>query len=165
MDIDSAINWCLVALMGPQPMIQPDAGDVVWMHQFTNSQRRREKMPRVVHLEINADQPERAIKFYNEVFGWNITKWEGPFDYWLVTTGEDKEPGINGGLMKRVNPSSTTVNTINVPSIDSFLDKINKHGGKVIMPKTAIPGIGYHAYCQDTEGNTFGIMQEDTSAK
>ncbi|MFB0546565.1 MAG: VOC family protein [Anaerolineae bacterium] len=122
-------------------------------------------MPRVVHFEINVDHPERAIKFYTDVFGWKIQKWDGPQDYWLITTGEENEPGINGGLMKRMNPSATTINTIAVPSIDDFLAKISEHGGKIIGPKMAIPGIGYHAYCQDTEGNMFGIIQEDTSAK
>ncbi len=121
-------------------------------------------MPRVVHFEINADDVERAVKFYSEVFGWNIQKWEGPINYWLVITGEDAEPGINGGLMKREDPAATTVNTIDVPSVDEFAAKITAGGGKVVRPKTAIPGVGYFAYCQDTEGNAFGIMEEDESA-
>ena len=121
-------------------------------------------MPRVVHFEINADDVERAVKFYSEVFGWNIQKWEGPINYWLVITGEDAEPGINGGLMKREDPAATTVNTIDVPSVDEFAAKITAGGGKVVRPKTAIPGVGYFAYCQDTEGKAFGIMEEDESA-
>lgn len=122
-------------------------------------------MNRVIHFEINVDNPERAVKFYRDVFGWKIEKWNGPQDYWLVMTGSSDEPGINGGLMKRMNPASTTVNTIEVPSVDDFLAKINRNGGKTLSPKMAIPGIGYHAYCQDTEGNAFGIMQESKSAK
>jgi predicted enzyme related to lactoylglutathione lyase len=120
-------------------------------------------MPRVIHFDISADQPERAVKFYTEVFGWKIQKWEGPMDYWLVYTGEG--PGIDGGLSKRMSPSDTTINTIGVPSIDEYTTKIEKSGGKVVMPKTAIPGIGWFASCKDTEGNTFGIMQEDSSAR
>ena len=119
-------------------------------------------MPRVIHFEITADQPERAVKFYSNVFGWKIQKWEGPMDYWLVYTGEG--PGIDGGLMKRMNPSATTINTIGVPSVDEYLAKIEKNGGKAVVPKAAIPGIGWFAYCQDTEGNVFGIMQMDESA-
>ena len=65
-------------------------------------------MPRVVHFEIHADDPERAVNFYQDVFGWQIVKWEGPQDYWLITTGPDDEPGINGGLMKRSDPSAST---------------------------------------------------------
>jgi predicted enzyme related to lactoylglutathione lyase len=120
-------------------------------------------LPRVIHFEINADQPERAVKFYSDVFGWKIQKWEGPMYNWLVYTGEG--PGIDGGLMKRMSPSATTINTVGVPSVDEYLARIEKSGGKAVMPRTAIPGIGWFAYCQDTEGNVFGIMQEDSSAR
>lgn len=121
-------------------------------------------MPRVVHFEIQADDPERAVRFYEKVFGWKIKKWEGPVDYWLVTTGEPGQPGIDGAIMRRTN-HGTTYNTIDVPSVDEFTKAIEKAGGKVVMPKTAVPSVGYMAYCADTEGNVFGIMQEDPSAK
>jgi predicted enzyme related to lactoylglutathione lyase len=49
--------------------------------------------------------------------------------------------------------------------VDEFVRKINENGGKVIVPKFAVPGVGYMVYCADTEGNVFGIMEEDTSAK
>lgn len=122
-------------------------------------------MPRVVHFEIHADDPERAIKFYQDVFGWEIIKWPGPQDYWLITTGPDDEPGINGGLMKRMDPSASTWNTVEVPSVDEFTAKIVESGGKVVGPKTAIPDVGYQAYCQDTEGNVFGVHEADESAQ
>lgn len=120
-------------------------------------------MPRVIHFDISADSPERAVKFYTEVFGWKIQKWEGPMDYWLVYTGEG--PGIDGGLSRRMKPSDAIMNTIGVPSVDEYIAKIEKSGGKVIMQKTAIPGVGWFANCQDTEGNDFGIMQEDSKAR
>ena len=122
-------------------------------------------MLRVVHFEINADDPERAVKFYQQVFGWEIKKWNGPIDYWLVMTGPTDQPGIDGGIMKRMNPEATTYNTVNVPSVDEFSKKITEHGGKIVAPKMAVPGVGYMAYCTDTEGNIFGIMQEDTTAR
>ncbi|MBI1928110.1 VOC family protein [Candidatus Poribacteria bacterium] len=121
-------------------------------------------MPRVVHFEIHADQPERAAKFYNDVFGWQISQWEGSEGYWLIKTGEAGEPGINGGLMKRGCPSASTINSIDVPSVDDFVTKITQNGGTVVIPKMPIPGVGYLAYCQDTEGNTFGVFQTDESA-
>jgi len=121
-------------------------------------------MPRVVHFEINADDPARAVKFYEAVFGWKISKWEGPIDYWLITAGEEDEPGIDGAIMARME-QETTINTIDVPSVDEFVSKIAGAGGKVVVPKTAIPGVGYHSYCADTEGNLFGIMEADTSAQ
>ncbi len=120
-------------------------------------------MPRVIHFEIPMDEPERAAKFYADVFGWQIQKWDGPQDYWMAKTGADGQTGINGALMKRTDfPNfASVINTIDVPSVDDFMRMVWEHGGKVVMPKTSIPGVGYFAYCQDTEGNTFGIMQDD----
>jgi predicted enzyme related to lactoylglutathione lyase len=122
-------------------------------------------MPRVVHFEIPAEDPARAVEFYTKVFGWKITKWDGPMEYWLVMTSEEGEPGIDGGIMKREDPNQTAANTIGVPSVDEYVSRIEANGGKVVMPKTAVPGVGYLAYCVDTEGITFGIMEEDRSAK
>jgi|WetSurMetagenome_2_1015567.scaffolds.fasta_scaffold496457_2 uncharacterized protein len=120
---------------------------------------------RVAHFELNADNPERAAEFYRKAFGWQITKWEGPVDYWLVTTGPDLEqPGINGAIMKRIH-GQATVNTVVVQSIDEYLSKVTKAGGTIAAPKMAIPGVGYQAYCKDTEGNLFGIHQTDMSVK
>jgi len=121
-------------------------------------------MPRVIHFEIHADDPKRAAKFYEKVFDWKINKWKGPVDYWLATTGENKQPGINGAIMHRVK-RGTIWNTIDVPSVDEFLKKIVKAGGKVVQKKTTVPGVGYMAYGKDTEGNVFGIMQADEKTK
>ncbi|MBI2836544.1 MAG: VOC family protein [Chloroflexi bacterium] len=122
-------------------------------------------MPRVIHFEIPVDNPDRATKFYSSVFGWKIEKLGGPEDYWLITTGKDEEPGINGALTRRQEPVTATTNAISVPSVDAFLSKVAANGGKTVMPKTAISGVGYMAYCRDTEGNLFSIFQDDTSAK
>ena len=122
-------------------------------------------MPRVVHFEINADDPKRAIEFYRNVFGWKISKWDGPSDYWLLTTGDKGQPGIDGGLMKRAEPGSSTCNTIDVPSVDACSELIESTGGEVVVPKMAIPGVGQIAYCKDTEGNMFGIIEFEESAK
>lgn len=121
-------------------------------------------MPRVVHFEIPADSPERAAKFYQEVFGWQFQKWEGPMEYWMVTTGPEGRPGINGGLLRRNQPGQGTVNTVDVESVDAAVASVEKHGGKVALPKAAIPGVGYLAYGIDPEGNVFGMMQADANA-
>ena len=114
---------------------------------------------------MSADDPERAIAFYENVFGWIFNKWEGPMEYWLISTGPESEPGIDGGLARRMDPASGTESTIGVASVDEAVAKIEANGGKVIRPKSAVPGIGWLAYCQDTEGNTFGLMQDDPTAK
>jgi predicted enzyme related to lactoylglutathione lyase len=121
-------------------------------------------MSRVVHFEIPATDPERAAAFYSKAFGWKIEKWPGPMDYWMVKTGDEKAPGINGGLMRNTDVKTTT-NTIDVESVEKAIDTVSKAGGKLVMPKTAVPTVGYFAYLQDTEGNLFGVMQFDPNAK
>lgn len=121
-------------------------------------------MNRIVHFEVPADQPERAIRFYTDVFGWKFQKWDGPMEYWTVQTGEEPR-GIDGGLMMRRHPGAPVVNTIEVKSVDESIRSIEARGGKVIVPKSPIPGVGYIAYFNDPEGNMFGIMQPDSSAK
>jgi uncharacterized protein len=121
-------------------------------------------MSRVIHFEIPASDPERAAAFYKKAFGWKIEKWPGPMEYWMVNTGADGEPGINGGLMKNTQVKTTT-NTIGVASVDDAVKTVQGAGGKLIMPKTPIPTVGYFAYLEDTEGNLFGVMQPDPNAK
>jgi hypothetical protein len=122
-------------------------------------------MAKVVHFEIPVDDPERAVRFYQAVLGWKIEKWQGPMDYWLATAGAEAEPGINGALTRRQGGFQSTVNTLEVPSVDDLAAKVVAGGGSIVMPKTAIPGIGYLVYCNDTEGNLFGMMQSDPNAQ
>ena len=122
-------------------------------------------MPRPIHFDLTVDNPERAMKFYGDIFGWKFKKWDGPMEYWMTTTGDEKEPGINGGLSKRGEQSMPNMNTIGVPSVEKHSKMIEEGGGKILMPKMAIPGIGWFATCQDPEGNTFGIIEQDPNAK
>ena len=116
-------------------------------------------MPRVVHFEIDAKKPERAVKFYEKVFGWKIKQW-GKEQYWMVQTGDSKTPGIDGGIMPKKD-LKTTVNTVGVDSVDKAVKKVVAAGGKVVRPKIAIPTMGWLAYCVDTDGNVFGMMEMD----
>jgi predicted enzyme related to lactoylglutathione lyase len=122
-------------------------------------------MWRVKHFDVSADDPQRAMDFYSNVFGWKFKKWDGPFDYWLIMTGDEKDPGIDGGIAKRDDPSAKIMNFIDVPSVDDISKSVTQHGGKIIQEKQAIPGIGYFVIIQDTEGNMYGLMQEDLNAK
>lgn len=130
-------------------------------------------MNRPVHFEIHADDPERAAKFYTAVFGWNIKKWDSPaMEYWVVMTGKEGEPGINGGLIRRKGPKpekgqpvSAYVCTMEVASLDETMKKAGELGAAVALPKFAIPGLAWQAYMIDAEGNIFGIHQPDTNAK
>jgi predicted enzyme related to lactoylglutathione lyase len=126
-------------------------------------------MARVIHFEIHADNPERAAAFYRKVFDWQITKWEGPSDYWLITTGPDSEPGINGAILRRQGPINgdaviAYICTIDVADIDAAIANVRAQGGTEALPKMAVPGIGWLAYYKDTEGNIFGMLQADHAA-
>ncbi len=121
-------------------------------------------MPRPVHFEIPVDHPEKIMDFYSKVFGWKFAKWEGPTDYWLITTGADPEPGINGGLLRKRDPHQPCVNTVGVPNLGETLKTLSDGGGKIVMPKMAVPGVGWLAYAQDPEGNMIGMMQMDPAA-
>lgn len=122
-------------------------------------------MARVVHFELVADDPERATQFYRNVFGWKIEKWDGPQDYWLISTGDPGTPGIDGGIMRRAEWTPPTTNTVDVESVDDAVAGIVANGGTILAPKMPVPGVGYLAYCKDTEGNTFGVMQVDRTAQ
>ncbi len=122
-------------------------------------------MGRVSHFEITADDPQRAAEFYKKVFGWSIDKWDGTQPYWLVTTGEKTGVGINGAIMERHDSGQTVINTIDVDSWEKAAEAVKAAGGKVTTPKTPIPGVGSFAYCQDTEGNVFGIMEADPAGR
>ena len=126
-------------------------------------------MNRVVHFEVHAEDPERAIRFYSAVLGWSFTQWGGPMDYWLITTGPDDQPGINGGMVRRMGAIDgqaviAFVCTVDVASVDDSVAKALENDGTVALPKMAIPGVGWLAYVKDTEGNIFGMMQNDPSA-
>jgi uncharacterized protein len=125
-------------------------------------------MPRPIHFEIHAAEPDRAMAFYQKLFGWQFTPWEGPMPYWTIKTGEG--PGIDGGLVPRkgeVTPQAPVIAyvcTIDVPTLDAHLEKVMSLGGEVVLAKQAIPGVGWLAHAKDTEGNIFGLTQNDPAA-
>jgi len=135
-------------------------------------------MSRIIHFEIHAGDPKRAVKFYRDVFGWEVNEWvitgvtmKDENRYWLVMTGPETEPGINGGIVFRRGPAPSAdqpvnafVCTIGVANLDESVKQVIKAGGRIVVPKMAINGIGWWANCIDTEGNIFGILQEDANA-
>jgi predicted enzyme related to lactoylglutathione lyase len=121
-------------------------------------------MNRFVHFELVTDNLEKTAQFYREVFGWQIDKWEGPVDYWMVQSGDESTPGINGGLMQANSEMRGTINTIGVDDIDATIAKAQAHGAQVVMPKGPIPGVGYQAYIKDNQGVIIGLHQVDPNA-
>ncbi len=120
-------------------------------------------MNRPIHFEYHSTDPEKAAKFFADVFGWQTNKWDGPMEYWLVGTG--KGDGIDGGLMRTRDGQPRTVNTVETDDVDAACAKIQKYGGTIVVPKMAIPGIGWIAYALEPTGNLFGVMHSDPNAK
>ena len=120
----------------------------------------------VVHFEIPADDAEKLSKFYSELFGWKIVKMLGPTEYWGIQTvpvdekGMLLRSGVNGGMMKRQSPEHKPVNYIAVESVDEYSEKIEELGGRTVVPKMEVPGVGWWAMALDPDGNKFAIMEE-----
>ncbi len=125
-------------------------------------------MPNTVkHFSINADNVSRARKFYEQALGWKFTPW-GPPDFFLIRTGSDKEPGLEGSLQGRREivagkPIFGFECSLGVEDIDQTITAVEKHGGKIVMPKVEIPTVGTLIYFEDTEGNIVGAMQYEKS--
>ena len=131
------------------------------------------------------------MKFYETVFGWNFNKMEMPepteeqmvrlkemmgelseeeMQYWLISTGPEDKPGIGGGLSKRRKPLGESgyngvIITIEVENIDEMTKKVQDAGGKIVMPKMAITGVGYQAQFEDPEQNILGMIEMDKTAQ
>jgi hypothetical protein len=125
-------------------------------------------MGRLVHFEIHADEPERAVDFYTSVFGWTANRF-GDMPYWLLSTGSSDEPGIDGAILPRMGdrpavgaPIVGAVNTVSVDDLDATLAKVNDKGGDLALEQMAIPGVGTVAYVHDTEANVLGILQPES---
>lgn len=124
-------------------------------------------MGRVVHFEIHAADPERAVAFYTTVFGWSVTQMGGQ-DYWLLTTGGDDEPGINGAILRRMQDTPPVgsaivgaVNTVQVADLDATLAKAFELGAVLALDKMVIPGVGTVAYVLDPDHNVVGMLQPE----
>lgn len=121
-------------------------------------------MPRVVHFEIPASEPQKVMDFFKKTFGWSFQQF-GNEEYWVVITGDNSQPGINGGLMKRRDPQQPVANSIDVENIDKAIADINANGGSIVVPKMPIPTVGWLAYFKDPDGNIHGVYQNDPTAK
>ena len=121
-------------------------------------------MAKIVHFEIPADDIDRAKTFYNQLFGWKIESCQGS-DYWMIQTEETADENVlRGGMMMRQQPRQQIINYVDIPSVAEYVEKVAALGGTVLVPKSAVPGMGYFAVCNDTENNTFGLWETDPEA-
>jgi len=124
-------------------------------------------MANIAYFQIPADNVDRAKKFYHSLLGWKIEPTKTPMEpavvaamqYQDVSTGEPKEGTLSmGGLYKR-QMSELIVNFVAVEDIDKILAKVEKLGGKIMMPKMEVKSVGLTAVIQDTEGNAIGLWK------
>lgn len=108
-------------------------------------------------MEIAAEDLGRAKEFYKSVFEWDFEKTEGDMEYYMAETDGKNSFGL--GLMKRQNPDHKTTPYITVDSVDEAAKLVEKNGGKVIMPKQEVPGMGWFIICIDTEENGFALWE------
>jgi predicted enzyme related to lactoylglutathione lyase len=117
-------------------------------------------MPRPIHFDLGAIDPARAIAFYKAAFGWTVEKWNGPTEYYLITTGAPREPGIDGGLALSKDEGVDTNLTLGVASLEEAIAAVTAAGGTIVGDIRTIFGVGRMVTCKDTEGNSFGLMEE-----
>ena len=123
-------------------------------------------MPTIVHFDLPTGDLACARKFSGELFGWTFQRPTGPLEYYLITTtGLDGSPGVRGVMGKRGAPDQRMMNYVGVPPVEQYLAKATALGASVVMPRTTVPFFGYLAVCVDTEGNPFGLWEEDPSAR
>jgi predicted enzyme related to lactoylglutathione lyase len=128
------------------------------------SKTKKKTAASVVWFNVPAENIKRAQKFYSGLFGWKMSSFGGAEDFLHIETGGE-EASPDGGLMKRQAPGQAIVNYISVDSVDKYTAKVEKLGGAICVPKTAVPQMGYFAVCQDTENNAIGLWETNEKAK
>ncbi|TCS95965.1 VOC family protein [Hazenella coriacea] len=119
-------------------------------------------MNKVVHFELHAPHPERAVRFYESVFGWRVEQTPDNQDVWTVQSGSSSSR-CRGNIYRSHEQPSSDVNSIEVASIEEYAKKISQHGGEMVVSKVELPGTGYLAYCLDVEKNLFGMLERTIS--
>jgi predicted enzyme related to lactoylglutathione lyase len=120
----------------------------------------------VAHFAINADDVEKSRAFYGSVFGWKFNAW-GPPGFYMI---EAKDSPVLGALQARreLVKGTRTVGfecTFAVDSVDATEKAVKAAGGKVVMERSVIVGVGTLMFFADPDGNVFGAMQYDTRAE
>ena len=156
-------NWADTNMTVQPPGTSGPSGRGPGGVSMTRNREGRTRMPKIVHFEIPADDPQRASAFCHDALGWEISRF-GDEPYWLVRAGEDGEPGANGALVARGELHRGPVLIAGVEDIDDVLGRVESCGGMVVLGKLPVPGVGWSGYVLDPEGNTIGLFQPDASA-
>ena len=112
------------------------------------------------HVEIFGDDPEQLAGLYRELFGWRIEKAPG-IDYWRI----EGEAGAVGGVARRPPVElKGWLPYVQVPSVSAAVEVIERHGGRVLKPRTAVPRAAWYAVAADPAGNAFAVWEPDPTA-
>ena len=121
-----------------------------------------------VHFEIPADDPETLMGFYGDVFGWRFQRLSLETipggEYIAISTRDEGQPGLDGGMYKRQIPGDGPRSYISVASLDETVAKVQAAGGGIMMPRTEVPGVGWIAVITDPEGNVQGVIEPEANA-
>jgi predicted enzyme related to lactoylglutathione lyase len=113
----------------------------------------------MTHIEIPADDVERAKRFYNAVAGWDFQEMEGYADYWLFQS----EPQRGGAIGSRGSSVGPVVrHYVNVDRVEDAVERAEANGGEVVETVQEVPGQGRWAVVLDSEGNELGLWQDLT---
>jgi predicted enzyme related to lactoylglutathione lyase len=122
----------------------------------------------VSHFAINADDVDTARTFYAAVLGWEFQPW-GPPGFYQIRTAGGALPGPIGALQQRrdlgVGPTRGFECTVAVADVDAAMAAAVANGGRVLMEKTTITGVGDLGWLADPSGNAFGVMRYDAGAE
>ena len=115
----------------------------------------------IVHVEFHVKEPKKLEKFYASLFGWKFQEVPG-INYSLFEAPSGPGGGIGG--LQPGNWQAGLINYILVISIDEYQEKIKKAGGKIIMPKSEVPGQGWFTVFEDPSGTRMAIWQQNPQA-
>jgi predicted enzyme related to lactoylglutathione lyase len=121
------------------------------------------------YFDLTVRDPGQARTFFEKVLGWHFEKFPMPYEYYRIQAGPEGEPGIDGGIgsIKDAPVSAgtpMTLITVPVPDLDEVISRVQACGGRIVEPKTPIPGVGWYATCAEPGGLLFGIIQANEDA-
>ena len=123
----------------------------------------------LAHFAINAEDVQASRAFYEDVFGWTFTAW-GPPGFYQIRTGTPDEPGIQGALQQRREllpgvPTTGLECTFAVDDVDATAAAVRAAGGRILLDRFTISGVGHLIFFADPAGNPVGAMQYDAAAE
>lgn len=119
----------------------------------------------LTHFEIPVDDVDKAKEFYSNLFDWEFNYMEEMKYLMFNTESEDGKTKLSGGIFKKPNESFKVTNYFSVKNLDESAKKVEGLGGKIVVPKTPVPGMGWFVHFTDIDGNLLALWENDSKAK